>query len=74
MLEFAPMPAGRFSFDDAWLYCATLTYNNNYDWRIPTEDEFCNYEEIDCDAFDQNDEGLKIAKVTHKICPVRTAD
>jgi len=68
------MPAGRFSFDNAWLYCATLTYNNNYDWRIPTEEEFYDYEAIDCDAFDQNDEGLKIAKVTHKICPVRTAD
>lgn len=74
MIEFAPMPPGRVTFDAAWLYCATLTYNNKYDWRIPTEDEFCSYEEIHCDSFDQNDEHLKIFKVTHFICPVRTAD
>lgn len=40
MIEFAPEVLDRINYDTAWLYCATLTYKNKYDWRIPTHDEY----------------------------------
>jgi len=27
-------------YDEAWLYCATLTYDNKYNWRMPTRTEW----------------------------------
>lgn len=36
MIEIAPQAIERMNFDTAWLYCATLTYDNKYDWRLPT--------------------------------------
>ena len=36
MIEFAPDTPLQLTYDEAWLYCATLTHNNYYDWRIPT--------------------------------------
>jgi hypothetical protein len=56
MIELAPQPKERMNFDTAWLYCATLTYKNKYDWRIPTNAEVRYNEEIDEDSFDQLDE------------------
>ena len=46
MIELAPI-SPELGFDEAWLYCVTLTYNNKYDWRMPTSDEYDNCDEID---------------------------
>lgn len=27
-------------YDEAWLYCATLTYDNKYNWRMPYSTEY----------------------------------
>lgn len=27
-------------YDEAWLYCATLTYDNKYNWRMPSSLEY----------------------------------
>lgn len=35
MFEQAPLVA-YLSIDEAELYTMTLTYNNKYDWRLPT--------------------------------------
>ena len=35
MFEQAPL-AKFFTIEDAELYVMTLTYNNKYDWRLPT--------------------------------------
>ena len=35
MIEHAPL-VKYFSIDEAELYVMTLTYNNKYDWRLPT--------------------------------------
>ena len=35
-IEIAPTTTTLFTYDEAWLYCATLTLDNNYDWRMPT--------------------------------------
>ena len=32
MLEFAPK-SPLLVYDEAWLYMATCTHNNKYDWR-----------------------------------------
>jgi hypothetical protein len=42
MIEFAPELLRVTTYDTAWLYCATLTHNNKYDWRIPTAREISN--------------------------------
>jgi hypothetical protein len=41
-LEYAEYSNYKIYWDDTWLYCATCTYNNKYDWRMFTRDEFCN--------------------------------
>ena len=41
-LEYAPYSNYKTDWDGAWLYCATLTYNNRYDWRMLTNAEFFN--------------------------------
>ena len=43
MMESGPFLESHIPYDDAWLYCATLTYNDNYDWRIPSLTEFVEY-------------------------------
>jgi hypothetical protein len=47
MIEVAPK-SPELGFDEAWLYCVTLTYNNKYDWHMPDYDEYydCNMNEI----------------------------
>lgn len=40
MIETALVSIDTLPVDIAWLYCATLTYNNKYDWRFPTIYEF----------------------------------
>jgi hypothetical protein len=40
MIETAPVSIDTLPFDIAWLYCATLTYDNKKDWRLPTFGEY----------------------------------
>jgi hypothetical protein len=43
LIEKAEKSKKKFLYDDAWLYCATLTQGNKYDWRIPTLIETSRY-------------------------------
>ena len=81
MIEIAPL-SDKMSYDEAWLYCATLTYKNKYDWRIPADAEFTYNEEIDEESFDQSDE-VRLLDVNYdadhyysqwRVQPVRTND
>lgn len=72
MIEIAPLLEHKMDYDGAWLYCATLTYNNKYDWRIPTDDEFTYNEEIDEQSFDQSDDGRYRRQLHRPVNPVRT--
>ena len=45
-LEYAAYSNHRIDWDEAWLYCATLTHKNKYDWRMLTLDEFRNDKDI----------------------------
>ena len=38
MIEFGVIST-EIVCDDAWLYCATHTHKNKYDWRMPTKVE-----------------------------------
>jgi hypothetical protein len=40
MLKMADTSLHALSYDDAWLYCATCTHDNKYDWRLPTHYEY----------------------------------
>ena len=46
MIEQAPRFNRDLTYDEAWLYCATLTLNNQHDWRLPTHKEYMNNEYI----------------------------
>jgi len=35
MIEIGPQTKKKMSYDDAWLYCLTLTHNGYKDWRLP---------------------------------------
>ena len=75
MIEVAPLLEYEMNYDGAWLYCATLTYNNKYDWRVPTDAEFTYTEEIDEQSFDESDaDRHDLIYLTLKTCPVRTSD
>lgn len=41
MIEVAPEELQTYllKWDEAWLYCITLTYDNKYDWRMPTSQD-----------------------------------
>ena len=39
MIEQAEPSLHKLSHDNAWLYCATFTHDNKYDWRLPTDHE-----------------------------------
>lgn len=39
MIDLAPQ-VNALTMVEAWLYCATCTHNNKYDWRLPTHAEY----------------------------------
>ena len=39
MIELGPTSKVKLSIDMAWLYCATLTHDEKYNWRMPTYNE-----------------------------------
>lgn len=41
MIEVAPeeLQTNLLKWDEAWLYCITLTHDNKYDWRMPTSQD-----------------------------------
>ena len=47
MIDTAPLSKKRITHDEAWLYIATLTYNNYTDWRMPTESEYNSSPELE---------------------------
>lgn len=75
MIEIAPLSDFPMTYDEAWLYCATLEHNGHNDWRIPTDYEFTYNDEIDEDSFDQSDESRYVMSCTQRVVvPVRTKD
>ena len=39
-LEYSQYSKRKMDWDRAWLYCATYTYKDKYNWRLLTVDEF----------------------------------
>lgn len=41
MIEVAPeeLQTNLLKWDEAWLYCITLTHDNKYNWRMPTSQD-----------------------------------
>jgi len=52
MIELAPTSKYTMTYDEAWLYCITLTYDNKHDWRMPTIQDM----DIDTEGWLLNDE------------------
>lgn len=46
MIDFAPTVFHQLTYNEAWLYCATLEYDGHKDWRMPTFLEWCNRNEL----------------------------
>lgn len=78
MLELGPTAKERMNFDTAWLYIATLTYNNQYDWRLPTMFEVMysgdfNFDDYNVWTSDKIDPTrLRDVNVRFQTIPVRT--
>jgi hypothetical protein len=45
-LEYLDYSNYKMDWDNAWLYCATCTYKDMYDWRMLTLYEFRNDPDI----------------------------
>ena len=70
MIEKAEKSKKKFLYDDAWLYCATLTYDNKYNWRIPTFNEISMYN-MDSHWNTKFNETYSYAGIAWYIHPVR---
>ena len=46
MIELAPYIGRELTYDEAWLYCATLDFKNHRDWRMPTRAEYEHHDSI----------------------------
>jgi hypothetical protein len=75
MIEHADESPHKITCDEAWLYCATLTHNNKYDWRMPTYDERMKLEFFDIwdivDYIDRPNAAWLNYNATCFIIPVR---
>lgn len=40
MIEFAPISKKPMSYDEAVLYCVFCTHGGHTNWRLPTEEEY----------------------------------
>lgn len=40
MIELAPNPENKMTYEEALLYCQFLKYNGHSDWRMPTRSEY----------------------------------
>ena len=54
MIEIGKTTATMLDYDTAWLYTITSTYNNKYDWRMPSWYEWGVYTIIPQDAWTDN--------------------
>ena len=70
LIEQAEKNKIKLSYDIAWLYCATLTQDNKYDWRMPTFPE-CSIYNMDSHWFSLPHETYAYAGVAWYIHPVR---
>ena len=70
MIEKAEKNKKKFLYDDAWLYCATLTQDNKYNWRIPTFNEISMYN-MDSHWHTKPHQTYSYAGVAWYITPVR---
>ena len=84
MIEVAPeeLQTNLLKWDEAWLYCITLTHDNKYDWRMPTNQDAIQDSRTVMswiDYGDNNDLGRVLNQLrknteefhTHLIIPVR---
>jgi hypothetical protein len=84
MIEIAPEELQTYllKWDEAWLYCITLTHDNKYDWRMPTNQDATQDSRAVMswiDYGDNNDLGRVLNQLrksteefhTHLIIPVR---
>ena len=43
MIKLGPITTYHVDYDTALLATITCTFNNHYDWRVPTEDEWISH-------------------------------
>ena len=72
MIDYAPHSKRNISWDEAWLYCLTLSYGGHKDWRMPTRDEYQDIDDIPGGTFDYHDNiNNDIAADRSSVTPVR---
>jgi hypothetical protein len=75
MIEIGPRTKKKMSYDDAWLYCATLTHDNYYNWRIPTQQEYLDPDFVHSHVWDQSDaKTYRLKDIMFPTVPVRDSD
>ena len=72
MIELAPIHESVLDYDQAFLYCLTLSYNNHKDWRLPTNPEYAKTNEIPTGSWYIHRSGGVIYDTRARTVPVRT--
>lgn len=69
-IEVGPRIYNRITYDEALLYCMTLSFKGYYDWRLPSDSE--TIFEFEVVWIDDNDRYVKqYPTVTYPVTPVR---
>jgi hypothetical protein len=77
MIEIGPTSKVKLSIDMAWLYCATLTHDEKYNWRMPTYNERWNSisgSSLTWDSDEYASGPVYNILTSHKVIPVRDSD
>ena len=77
MIEPGPLiTTNPVDFNTALLYTITCTYNNHYDWRVPTETEWVKHQWIPSRSWTQPRmySPHSIEFRSYELCIVRTRD
>ena len=75
MIKLGPITTYHVDYDTALLATITCTFNNHYDWRVPTEDEWISHSWIPSWSWNE----ARMVKPTwtgtdlsYRLCLVRT--
>lgn len=70
MIEVAPeeLQTNLLKWDEAWLYCITLTHDNKYNWRMPTSQDAKQDSRAVMSWIDYGDNDNDFSQILNQLC------
>jgi formylglycine-generating enzyme required for sulfatase activity len=64
----------KLTYNEAWLYCLTLSFDGRKNWRLPTQEEYDNYDTIkvhSCYEYGNDDYSKYMLRQVQAVCDVK---